>query len=188
MKKGLQIIFKLGLFLACASMMALPILPQSKAIPKLQGFLGTYHPFKGTAYGGADGWTEGELMQTAFNFGANAIISRAAYNAYTFTENVQNNCHEWDVNKLYGIITPPTEMGAVNQPGDLDLMKPFRAEPGMIQGAHRFSELSKSCPQLSGVIIDDFFNDYPKLLTAENVRDIREALRGKTVDANGKVD
>ena len=32
----------------------------------------------------------------------------------------------------------------------------------MIQGAHRFSELSKRCPQIAGVIIDDFFNDFPK--------------------------
>ena len=47
---------------------------QPTATKKFQGFLGTYHPFKGTAYGGA-GWTEGELMQHAFDFGENAIIS-----------------------------------------------------------------------------------------------------------------
>ncbi|HEX2639931.1 MAG TPA: carboxypeptidase-like regulatory domain-containing protein [Pyrinomonadaceae bacterium] len=154
---------------------------------KVPGFLGSYHPFKGTAYGG-EGWSDGEPIQQAFNFGQNAIISQASYSGYTFAENVRNNCREWDVNKLYGILRPPTEKGVVNQPKDTDPLKPFNIEPGMIQGAHRFSEVSKSCPQLTGVIVDDFFNDYPKLLTAEDVLDIKDALIGKTVDALGHVD
>ena len=154
---------------------------------KVPGFLGSYHPFKGTAYGG-ERWSEGEPIQQAFNFGQNAIISQASYSGYTFAENVRNNCREWDVNKLYGILRPPTEKGVVNQPKDTDPLKPFNIEPGMVQGAHRFSELSKTCPQLTGVIVDDFFNDYPKLLTAEDVLDIKDALIGKTVDASGHVD
>lgn len=154
---------------------------------KFQGFLGTYHPFDGTAYGG-DGWTEGELMQNAFAFGENAIVSYAKYNGYSFEENINNSCSEWDVNKIYGILTPPSEKGVVNQPKDTELLKPLMSATGMIQGAHRFSELSKRCPQISGAIIDDFYNDYPKSITAEDLRDIKDALLGKKVDENGKVD
>ena len=154
--------------------------------PHFPGFLGTYHPFNGTAYGG-DGWTEGATMQNAFDFGENAILSAPRYNGFTFAENVENNCHAWNVNKVYGILTPPTEKGVVNQPSDTNLLMPV-APAGMIQGAHRFSELSKTCPQLYGMMIDDFYNDYPKLVTAKDLKDIRAALAGKTVDANGVVD
>ena len=179
---------KILILLLCLFSQAGNLAGQTPAPQKFQGFLGSYHPFKGTAYGGDAGWTEGELMQKAFNFGENAIISQGAYNGYTFAENIENNCQNWDVNKLYGILRPPTEKGVINQPNDTDLMKPVQIEPGMIQGAKRFSELSKRCPQLSGMIIDDFFNDYPKLLSAENLRDIKAALLGKKVDESGKVD
>jgi hypothetical protein len=160
---------------------------QAERNAKIQGFLGAYHPFKGTVYG-SDGWTEGELIQHAFSFGENAIISQASYNGYTFEENVNYSCREWDVNKVYGILRPPSEQGAVNQPGDADLFKPYATLPGMIQGAHRFSELAKRCPQISGVIMDDFYNDYPSRLSGEKLRDIKDALRGKRVDEKGNVD
>jgi hypothetical protein len=58
----------------------------------------------------------------------------------------------------------------------------------MIQGAHRFSELAKRCPQIYGVVIDDFYNDYPTKLSAENLRDIKDALLGRHVDEKGNVD
>jgi hypothetical protein len=175
------LILLLGLFSPGAGVTA-----QSTGTQKFPGFLGTYHPFNGTAYGG-DGWTEGATMQEAFDFGENAILSAARYNGFTFAENVENNCHAWNVNKVYGILTPPTEKGVVNQPSDTSLLMPF-APAGMIQGAHRFSELSKTCPQLAGMMIDDFYNDYPKLVTAKDLRDIRAALAGKTVGADGVVD
>ena len=94
----------------------------------------------------------------------------------------------WDVNKVYGILRPPTEQGAVNQPGDADLFKPYATLPGMIQGAHRFSELAKRCPQIYGVVIDDFYNDYPSKLSPENLRNIKYALLGRLVDEKGNVD
>ena len=156
-------------------------------VTKFKGFLGTYHPVRGTAYGGA-GWTEGVLMQHAFNFGQNAILVKGSHLGYTFEENITNSCDEWDVNRMYGILLPPSEFGAVNQPKDADLLKPFEKQPGMIQGAHRFSELSKRCPQIAGVIIDDFFNDFPKEMTLENLRDLKDALLGKAIDADGNVD
>ena len=160
---------------------------QTNSPPKFKGFLGTYHPVKGTAYGGWD-WTDGELIQHAFNFGQNAILVKGSHLGYTFEENINNSCREWDVNKVYAIILPPTEAGAVNQPKDSDLWKPFEKNPGMIQAAHRFSELSKRCPQISGVIIDDFFNDFPKDMSLADLRALKDALLGKKIDEEGRVD
>src|SRR6187431_121813 len=160
---------------------------QTSSPTKFKGFLGTYHPVKGTAYGGW-GWPDGELMQHAFNFGQNAILVKGSHQGYTFEENINNSCNEWDVNKIYAIILPPTEAGTVNQPKDSDLWKPFDKNPGMIQAAHRFSELSKRCPQIAGVIIDDFFNDFPKDISLAELRALKDALLGKQIDENGIVD
>ena len=160
---------------------------QSSTAKKFMGFLGTYHPVNGTAYGGP-GWTEGELMQNAFNFGHNAILVKGSHLKYTFEQNINNSCSEWDVNKVYGILLPPSEFGVVNQPRDSSLYKPFEKEPGMIQGMHRFSELSKRCPQIDGVIIDDLYNDFPKAITLEDLRDMKDALSGKRIDERGNVD
>ncbi|MEO8649339.1 MAG: carboxypeptidase-like regulatory domain-containing protein [Acidobacteriota bacterium] len=164
----------------------IPVVGQNTP-PKFQGFLGTYHPFKGTVYGGGN-WKEGELMQNAFAFGQNAVLDIAAHNGYTFEEMVRNSCGEWDVNKVFAILLPPSEHGVVNQPADTNLWSPVAKEPGMIQAAHRFSELSKQCPQIEGIIIDDFFNDFPKDISLEQLKDIKGALLGKRVDADGNVD
>ena len=162
---------------------------QTSSSNKFKGFLGTYHPVKGTAYGdAASGWKEGEVIQHAFSFGQNAILIKGSHAGYSFEENISNSCNDWDVNKVYGIMLPPTEFGVVNQPRDLDLWQPFEKEPGMIQGMHRFSELSKRCPQIAGVIIDDFFNDYPKHMNLKNFQDMKDALSGKKIDDNGNVD
>ena len=160
---------------------------QTPSPAKFKGFLGTYHPYNGTAYGGP-GWKEGELMQDAFSFGQNAILVKGSHLKYTFEENINNSCREWDVNRVYGILLPPSEFGAVNQPKDSDIWKPFEKTPGMIQGAHRFSELSKRCPQIAGVIIDDFFNDFPKDMSLQDLRALKDALIGKRIDENGNVD
>ena len=183
MKKGLSAIL---VFAFCLLSQTTPI-AQTTSATKFKGFLGTYHPVKGTAYGGS-GWKEGELMQHAFNFGQNAILVKGSHLGYSFEENITNSCSEWDVNKVYGILLPPSEFGAVNQPKDSDLLRPFEKEPGMIQGAHRFSELSKRCPQIAGVIIDDFFNDFQKKMSLEDLRDLKDALSGKTIDEDGNVD
>ena len=81
---------------------------QTQPTEKFKGFLGTYHPVKGTAYGGP-GWKDGELIQHAFNFGQNAILVKGSHAGYTFEENINNRCREWDVNKPYRILLPPTE-------------------------------------------------------------------------------
>ncbi|HKO99117.1 MAG TPA: carboxypeptidase-like regulatory domain-containing protein [Pyrinomonadaceae bacterium] len=183
MKKALLPVLVLAFSLFCPNSSS----AQTEPPTKYKGFLGTYHPIKGTAYGGP-GWKEGELMQHAFNFGQNAILVKGSHAGYAFEENIKNSCGEWDVNRVYGIVLPPSEFGAVNQPKDSDLWKPFEKQPGMIQAAHRFSELSKRCPQVAGVIIDDFFNDFPKEMTLENLRDMKDALSGKAIDDNGNVD
>src|SRR5688572_3974677 len=181
MKRSPTIISLLAVFLISQS--ALAQTPPTR----IKGFLGTYHPVKGTAYGGW-GWKEGELMQHAFSFGQNAILVKGSHLGYTFEENINNSCREWDVNKVYAILLPPSEFGAVNQPKDSDIWKPWEKTPGMIQGAHRFSELSKRCPQISGVIIDDFLNDFGKAMTLDDLRALKDALLGKRIDENGKVD
>ncbi len=183
MKKALALILVLAFLLLLQSAANAQTVPPTR----FKGFLGTYHPVKGTAYGGP-GWKEGELLQHAFNFGQNAILAKGSHAGYTFEENIKNSCHEWDVNRVYGIVLPPSEFGVVNQPKDSDLWKPFEKQPGMIQAAHRFSELSKRCPQVAGVIIDDFFNDFPKEMTLEDLRDMKDALSGKAIDENGNVD
>jgi len=183
MQKVLTIILVLTVCLFLQS----TLIAQTPSPTKFKGFLGTYHPYNGTAYGGS-GWKDGELMQHAFNFGQNAILVKGSHLGYTFEENITNSCSKWDVNKVYGILLPPSEAGAVNEPKDLDLLKPFEKKPGMIQGAHRFSELSKRCPQIAGVIIDDFFNDFPKDMSLEDLRTLKDALMGKRIDENGKVD
>jgi hypothetical protein len=128
------------------------------------------------------------LIQHAFNFGQNAILVKGSHAGYTFEQNINNSCSEWDVNKVYGILLPPSESGVVSQPKDLEILRPFEKEPGMIQGMHRFSELSKRCPQIDGVIIDDLYNDFPKKITVDDLRDMKAALSGKQIDERGKVD
>lgn len=136
MKKILTILLVLTICLFSNS----TLFAQTTSPTKFKGFLGTYHPFNGTAFGGW-GWKEGELMQQAFDFGQNAILVKGSHLGYTFEENIKNSCSEWDVNKVFGILLPPSENGVVNQPTDSDVWKPFEKKPGMIQGMHRFSEL-----------------------------------------------
>ena len=106
MKKLLMIILVLTFCLVSQSSPT----AQTTSPTKFKGFLGTYHPVNGTAYGGS-GWREGELMQHAFNFGQNAILVKGSHLKYTFEENINNSCREWDVNKIYGILLPPSEYG-----------------------------------------------------------------------------
>lgn len=153
---------------------------------KRQGFIGLYHPFKGKVYAGS-GVNEDEDLYHAYLFGENAIISRPQYGEYIFKENIEKHCLEFDVNRIHGMIVPPSEGGIVNNPGDTNLLEPASA-PGMIQGAHRYSELSKLFPQITGMIIDDFWANYGRGITYEDLRDIKGALLGKSTDAGGRID
>lgn len=176
----------LAAFAAFAALAGAPAAART-ALPRIQGPLGSYHPFKGTVYA-APGIAEGTTVQDAFAFGANAFINHPSYNAFTFEENARNNCGAWDANLLYGIIVPPSEQGSVNHPGDDDPIRPAASLPGMIQGAHRFSELSRRCPQMAGLIVDDLFNNYPTTIGRADLSAIKDALHGHAVDGAGRVD
>lgn len=158
---------------------------------KYPGFIGFYNNDNGTVYGGW-GIPPGEQLQRAFNFANNTIIDENSYMGFTFQQNLDSNITSWDANVVYGIVRPPSESGVVNAPADTALYNPFAAGttimPGMIQAAHRFSELSKIYPQVRGIIIDDFFNDYTYSFNANDVLEIRDALKGKAMLSSGLVD
>ncbi len=153
------------------------------------GFIGLWTTYNGTIYGGW-GWPSGELLQSAFNFGINGIVNVANLDGYSFQANLSNNCTLWNTNQVFGIIWPPVgHDAAVNQPGDTLTLQPFAQTPGMIQGAHRISELSKVYPQITGIIIDDFGGSYLQNngITATQLLEIRDALHGQSLDASGGI-
>ena len=69
------------------------------------------------------------------------------------------HCQQWDVNSVYGMLLPPSEGGTFTAPGDTSTWSP--ASPaGLVQGAARWSKLASHCPQIAGVQIDDFLQNY----------------------------
>jgi hypothetical protein len=160
---------------------------QAELSQKRQGYIGLYHPFKGKVYAGT-GINEDEDLYQAYLFGVNAIINDLNYGDYPFKENIEKHCQEFDTNLVYGIIRPPSERGVVNNPNDTKLWEPAPS-PGMIQAAWRFSRLSRTFPQIKGVIIDDFWaNYYGYTVTLEDMKNIKGALSGKRMNPNGTVD
>ncbi|MCJ7444613.1 MAG: hypothetical protein MUO26_08810 [Methanotrichaceae archaeon] len=159
---------------------------QSSLPTKRQGFIGLYHPFKGRVYSGT-GINEDEDLYKAYLFGENAILSRLEYGNYSFKEDIEKHCLEFNVNRVHGILLPPSEGGVVNNPSDNKLLEPAHP-PGMIQGAARFSELAKIYPQIYGIIVDDFWANYGNAIKYEDIKNIKGALLGKKVDNNGRVD
>ncbi|MDD1753673.1 MAG: hypothetical protein LUQ38_11365 [Methanotrichaceae archaeon] len=159
---------------------------QVSKVMKRQGFLGLYHPFKGKVYAGT-GINEDEDLYQAYLFGDNAIMSAVSYGEYSFKENIEKHCLEFNVNRIHGIIRPPSEGGVVNNPNDNILLEPANP-PGMIQGAARFSQLARMFPQIYGLIIDDFFGNYGNAIKYEDLKNIKGALFGKKVDSSGRVD
>ena len=57
-------------------------------------------------------------------------------------------------------MVPPSEGGVVNNPSDNKIYDPASLHPGLVQGAARFSKLAAECPQMTGVVIDDFLQNY----------------------------
>ena len=111
-----------------------------------QGFVGTYHPANAT-------------NEDRFGFGITAIVNEDADDSMPLQDDIRLHCDTRNVNSVWGMLVGPSERGVVNNPNDTSLWKP--ASPaGMIQGAHRWSEISKLCPQIEGIVIDDFFNNY----------------------------
>ena len=94
-----------------------------------------------------------------------------------------DSCISWNANRVVGIIQPPHEGGVYNQPSDTALYAPYPQSngPGMIQGGQRFSRLSQLYGGFCGVILDDWTGD------TSITRQVRDAVQGKYVDANGNV-
>lgn len=124
---------------------------------------------------------ESTYFQTAFKFGSFWSINRPGDGGLTFKNWIDSACEKWNVEKYVGVILPPTENGILNVPVDTNVFAP-KSPPGMIQGAARFSRLSKIYGQVYGVNVDDF-----EFLDTSAVHDIRDALKGKYVDSAGVV-
>jgi hypothetical protein len=154
--------------------------PPAEALPKAAGPLGIWRSSNGLVYA-APGIPESTNVQTAFAFGDFWDMNDPADEGLTFQQWIEMTCNAWNVERFTGVVRPPSESGVVNVPADTVLYAPAWP-PGMIQGAARFSRLSKIHGQIYGINIDDFGG-----LDTASVHDIRDALKGKYVDVNGVV-
>ena len=86
-------------------------------------------------------------------------LTSPSVRSYQLEEDLRLHCQQWDVNSVYGMLLPPSEGGTFNAPGDTSTWSP--ASPaGLVQGAARWSKLASHCPQIAGVQIDDFLQNY----------------------------
>ena len=147
--------FSESLQLGCArtglmcGLLLLLCLPQ-RGTAVASGFIGTYHPQNAT-------------LTNLTSMGHVAIENSASDAGYALRDDIAVHCSAAGrgMNSVMGMLLAHTEGGTVNQPNDTDLWVPAK-QPGLVQGAHRFSEMAKSgaCPQLRGVVIDDFLGNY----------------------------
>lgn len=165
------------LLLTCIATLAVP---PADALPKPAGPLGIWRSSNGLVYQAPD-IPESTNVQAAFSFGDFWDMNDPGDEGLTFQQWIEKACNEWNVERFTGVVRPPSEGGVVNVPADTTLYAPAWP-PGMIQGAARFSRLSKIHGQIYGINIDDFGG-----LDTASVHDIRDALKGKYVDANGVV-
>lgn len=154
--------------------------PPAGALPKAAGPLGIWRSSNGPVYA-APGVPESTNVQTAFAFGDFWDMNDPSDEGLTFQQWIEMTCDTWNAERFTGVVRPPSEGGVVNVPADTALYAPAWP-PGMIQGAARFSRLSKIHGQIYGINIDDFGG-----LDTAAVHDIRDALKGKVVDADGVV-
>jgi hypothetical protein len=136
--------------------------------PPPQGFVGTYHAAGGTV---ADG-----RNTPAFDIGSWGIV--ASENAPSdgglpFEDGIKFHCKTHNINSLLGMLIAHSEGGTFNNANDTDLWNPLpvcestskscdpRGAAGMLQGAARWSTLAREhCPQIAGVVIDDFWGNF----------------------------
>jgi hypothetical protein len=165
------------LLLTCIATLAVPT---ADALPKPAGPLGIWSSSNGLVYQAPD-IPESTNVQAAFAFGDFWDLNDPRYEGLTFRQWIETTCNEWNVERFTGVVRLPTEGEVVNAPADTALYAPAWP-PGMIQGAARFSRLSKIHGQIYGINIDDFSGP-----DTGRVHDFSDALKGKYVDASGVV-
>ena len=149
---------------------------------------GFYYPLNASVPGNVS-------MRDAFKFGANAVrmVADPGYGGWPWAEAVAQLCNS--SSQVYAAVLPPSEGAMENNPADCDPNHPAE-HPGMVQAAQRMSNLSKTCPQVAGIIIDDFCQhadpERPRQrchkVSEAGMEDIKSALLGKPVDPRtGKV-
>jgi hypothetical protein len=126
----------------------------SAALTPLGGFVGPYHPTNELYPDGSN-----RSVFDTFQFGVTALQNSATERGWLLADDLSFHCSEHDSNQVMAIMIPPSEKGVVNNPSDTSLLIPA-TPPGLVQGAARFSKLASNCPQLTGVIIDDFLQNY----------------------------
>lgn len=131
------------------------------------GFVGVYHSATGTVHDGHD-----TPAQAVGNWGIVALANHGFDGSQSFAQNIEQNCRQADVNILMGMVIAHSEGGTFNNTNDTELLRPHnttqRGAPsppggpaGMLQAAARWSTLSRTlCPQIQGIVIDDFFVNY----------------------------
>ena len=145
---------------ACA--LVLTALPAAALGAPMQGFVGTYHVSNKTIGGSAS-----QTGYDAFGWGTVVINNGHEDGGWLLKDSLAFHCggsegdgNNKDVNSVYAVMVPHSEGGVVNNPNDTALYDPASSHPGLIQGAARFSQLAATCPQMAGVIIDDFLQNY----------------------------
>ena len=114
-----------------------------------QGFVGPYHPSNATVY-------------DTFMWGGVAIENAVTDASWALEADVNFHCGGGkDVNSVMGMLLAHSEGGLVNVPNDTDVWRPATPHAGLVQGAARWSTIARtSCPQVQGVVIDDFLGNY----------------------------
>jgi hypothetical protein len=130
----------------------------SATAEKYVGWLGPYHPSSGRTWQ-APGVPNGTTVWEAFKFGTVCMENAVSDGGYALEDDLALHCDSWDVNSVYGMLLPPSEGGTLSSPNDTALYTPL-SPAGLIQGAARWSKLAARCPQIAGVQIDDFLQNY----------------------------
>jgi hypothetical protein len=121
------------------------------------------------------------------------MVADPGYGHWPWAEATAELCA--NTSQLFAAVLPPSEGALENNPSDSSPNHPA-AKPGMVQAAQRMSNLSMLCPQVRGIIIDDFCQhadpERPRQrchkVSASGMVDIKAALQGKSVDpVTGKV-
>jgi polygalacturonase len=123
---------------------------QIKPVPAWLGFYGA--PKGGPAARTAG--TGSQSVADVFKFGT-AAVSRGAHSG-----TLADYCGEHTSFQSVWGMTGLGDGKVVNNPNDRDTWNPPASGAGMIQAASHWSAMSKACPQIAGIIIDDFIGHY----------------------------